>query len=734
MKQRKRIIVGVFLFLCVGMALFWPGRRADAASPSLKVTKIDYEAETITIESDAGDVRLFYSDGKMKNWECAYGTFSSKQYVLDISWVSKTKDYTLSLKGDKSETPISVVLPKQQSNFKVTFDCLKQQLVFTNAGSGTIYWRKADSTTWNLIGTATASQQATIDIFQRFYAKGVALCFRVGQVEGVLSNGKLSPGSRPSKEVKLKITKQATEPKISVNAVKLIASTTDKMEYQLDGTGEWKACTKNGLKLDEIAAAALSKEAAKDVTIAVRVAATEKKLASAARQIFVKAREAAPGNVEHKFKSYTTLTVSVADKKDEEGNVIEKAASKSNPYEYTIVKEGEEFKDDASWTAITAAEIVLTAEKAPTGSSVYVRKKSAYYSDGVFRFASEPVSFKVDKYPEETKAVLVEEDKPTDSASLDKDGKVALVKAEGSEATGLEFKLVISDLCADTDIDKISCGNTELEFTSEKTDNIVHVKITSTAKYEAAVKKRDEACPVKITLKNGEIVNKAVTLEILGSSSISKGAVFEVYNNTSKDPYSFVVIPGKKLHKESDGSRPAKTIQKISLLEQEINKTDYEVKVNSKDGSYEVTIYSSGLQGFFENEKMELDKEYPLTITMEDGEELKDSIKIRFTQEATIPGAPYIITTTVSSPLTQNYVIGITCKKSGVYVSSMTWNGIDIKGPSSSGDGKINAELDYKKLNELTLSAGKTEESYPVIITLSDGAMIEEGLTLVLQQ
>ena len=67
MKQKRCILVGVFLFLCVGMAALLPGRRADAASPSPSVVETDYDKETVTVATHAGNTKLSYSSGKVKN-------------------------------------------------------------------------------------------------------------------------------------------------------------------------------------------------------------------------------------------------------------------------------------------------------------------------------------------------------------------------------------------------------------------------------------------------------------------------------------------------------------------------------------------------------------------------------------------------------------------------------------------------------------------------------------------
>ena len=64
-----------------------PFMRTQAAG-KLSVVEIDYEAETLTVSTSSSDSYLYYSDSKMKNWECALGTFVNNEYVLDISWHS----------------------------------------------------------------------------------------------------------------------------------------------------------------------------------------------------------------------------------------------------------------------------------------------------------------------------------------------------------------------------------------------------------------------------------------------------------------------------------------------------------------------------------------------------------------------------------------------------------------------------------------------------------------------
>ena len=100
--QRKQGKVLAFLLLLAAAMIAAPFMRTQAAG-KLSVVEIDYEAETLTVSTSSSDSYLYYSDSKMKNWECALGTFVNNEYVLDISWVKKTKDYVLTLKDDKSD-------------------------------------------------------------------------------------------------------------------------------------------------------------------------------------------------------------------------------------------------------------------------------------------------------------------------------------------------------------------------------------------------------------------------------------------------------------------------------------------------------------------------------------------------------------------------------------------------------------------------------------------------------
>ncbi|MDE7212236.1 MAG: hypothetical protein K2O03_12455, partial [Lachnospiraceae bacterium] len=168
--QEKRKKMLAFLLLVVVAAMLVPIGKAKAAGAGLTVTKIDYETEELTVTSTSSDSYLYYSDAKRKKWECA-GAFTAGTFVLDISWVSKTKDYVLVLKGDKSGE-ISVTLPMQDKSFKVKYNFLEEKLTYEGLAQGReVYWRKADSTVWQKVGmNGDKLDTATLEAFRRLYA------------------------------------------------------------------------------------------------------------------------------------------------------------------------------------------------------------------------------------------------------------------------------------------------------------------------------------------------------------------------------------------------------------------------------------------------------------------------------------------------------------------------------------------------------------------------------------
>lgn len=721
-RKGKGIFIFFVLLLLIGTAA--PLMRTKAAGGKLVITEIDYEKETMTVTSANGDQYLYYSDAKMKNWECAYGSFENGAFVLDISWVSKTKDYVLTLKGDKSDEAVSVTLPKQDKAFRASYNYITESFCFEGAEGCTVFWRKADSTTWQAV------DQTAQQVFRRLYARGAYLYLRTGQVKGGTKNGAVEAGSRPSKEVKISLTKQASAPTtVTVKSAEQI-SVNDKMEYTTDGTAAWKPCSGKVLEISEAAPAVFynGSTPGRDVEVSVRVAATEKRLPSAATVLTIRAQEAAPTGIETEFTNVSTLQITIPEKKDAEGNVTEKKPSSSNPYEYTIVAEGAALSENAVWTAITTEKTKLTAQKAPQGSVVYIRKRGHMEDGKAYQPASLAFTYTVGEYPGSSTVALA--GAACAAASLDDKGRVSLVKAAGEKADGLTFKITTPDIF-DTDVSAITCGGKALTYTTVKEGHDILVTITDTDKYESAVTIRDTAQAVKITLKNGEVLEKEVTLTILHGASVEKEKNFTVTHGVAPESdYEFTVVPGQLLAKDTDGKYLTTQIASITLLKKEIL---YTVTENA-DGTLKVVLTPASFDALFEDGAVEADKAYPLNITMSNGQTVTSGVTVKLSEEAAVSSASHFLVKMEGSDLEEDIVIQFTSKKANVYVVSATWNGVDIMGNCTGGEKSITVTLSCQRMNALTLAEGETILTAPVVFTLNDGAVVSLGYQITLRK
>ena len=230
-----------------------------------------------------------------------------------------------------------------------------------------------------------------------------------------------------------------------------------------------------------------------------------------------------------------------------------------------------------------------------------------------------------------------------------------MFKTAGAKPEGLQFKLVIADIFKDTEVEKITCGGTELEFTSQKMEKDGYiVTITSTEKYEKESSARDKASSVKITLKNGEVLSDKLSLTVLRGASVAKSAVFEIYRRTpgSPDKYTFVVVPGKIPSKEGEKGYTTSSVTGITLNDVSVPYTSTE----NKDNNWEVELSSDEFQKFFDTEGIELSKEYSLVISSSDGTSIENEIKVKFSEEAEIAGGPLTFVKTMGSDLSGSLV------------------------------------------------------------------------------
>ena len=152
MKKWCRLLLMAVLVTTLALAGVKAIKYVNAESgQSVSVTDIDYDKMTLTISGN-GDKVYYISDGKQKKWDKVVGTTTDGKTVMDISWISATKDYVLSIMGDVSTTPVKVTLPKYNPSFKVTYNKAKGTVTYKNVPSdfkGNIQWRVKGFDTWN---------------------------------------------------------------------------------------------------------------------------------------------------------------------------------------------------------------------------------------------------------------------------------------------------------------------------------------------------------------------------------------------------------------------------------------------------------------------------------------------------------------------------------------------------------------------------------------------------------
>lgn len=398
----KYIITFVILLVFIGAS----ARLAAEAAESVKIVEINYINSTITVQLGATDKFLMMSDAKQKKWELVpINKDSNNRVTFDISWISVSKNYVLSLKGDVSSEPVSVTLPKQQTNFKAKYDTATGKVSFTNAGNSVIEWRKRDGMSWKTVNTATLAEE-----LYGLCANGATVYFRIAPVNG---NG-TKAGSRASKEVSVTIPKKSAAPSIalsnetlSVAAVKgLQYRTVDEFGNPTDGS-EWVTVTKNeNITLETLAPQSMCATAAKttDTYLKFRTTATSSKQISNCVTVKIPAQEALSNDITEgisiKYTSSSTFELEVL------------AASAEQPFEYCIinqdaVRDGVDITDagEITWKAVTSSSPVVIdkeTDDVDDQSKVYVRRKaveSLGHND--FELASPVVGPMVVNYPGE---------------------------------------------------------------------------------------------------------------------------------------------------------------------------------------------------------------------------------------------------------------------------------------------------------------------------------------------
>lgn len=416
--EKKKYIYHSVVCAMLMLAFFLMDTKAEAA---LKVENIDYDNSTITVSSDSGDQVLYFSDKNKYKWEMATDTFQEKKCTMDISWISVSKNYELTMKGDQSEDVLTVTIPKQVSNFKAKYDKRENEVIFTGAEGRKVEYRKNNTSAW---ADLAADMSET---WKYLCENGATVYFRLKGEAGV-------PGVRPSKEVSCKIPGKSEAPKVAVDGANATVSVqagwqvrrvdiVEKSGVQYvtgyfnanntlykdaaSETGQWHTYqSEMEVSLAEIAGDALT--GTKDVFLQFRKSASSSSQVSHITTIKIPARDAEPDkdkdgvSIEYISKSAFKLTIS--------------SASTSKPFEYCVVDASDVTKEtindleSVTWKTIssnTAAEVKKT--EAPDGGTLFFREKSVGSAGSEnFKLASPYAVYGTIDYPDATSSEFFE--------------------------------------------------------------------------------------------------------------------------------------------------------------------------------------------------------------------------------------------------------------------------------------------------------------------------------------
>lgn len=377
MKLRGKLQRLLFV-LCIGLLSVTASRTMRLAAaeeggeenPVEQVKPVRVDFEELWLEVDAGDnTAVYYSDRAKKVWSEALPG-ADGNYLIDISWIKGTSAAEITLKGDKNEEVVSVQLPARESKYKIKFDKVKGVLTFTYLPDSVteIQWRKATSYDWQTVSVEDAVDPDSefAEELDKLRVAGASIYVRTAGSECELeADGTLDAGIRPGKEIKLSITKRGSAPKVKIDGSRLTLNTTNSMEYSTDGGRTWEPAEKK-LALSKVAPGALG-ASAQDVVVWIRKKATSRSPYSKLFVLEVPAQRSAPAGAEVTYES-----------RDGKFWLTFTQASKTSPYEYTVVKAGNTLDiSKASWKSVVAAKTISVSEKtAPAGSKIYVRKKT----------------------------------------------------------------------------------------------------------------------------------------------------------------------------------------------------------------------------------------------------------------------------------------------------------------------------------------------------------------------
>lgn len=775
--RRRAAILSVTGLLAILFAVIWGAGIASAQSaPSVLVTAINYEDSTLIIQANANDTEVYFSDSKGKVWDTIPGVMGSdKKIILDISWIPVSTKYTLKLKGDYSTTVTTIVIPKQATNFKASYNKVKQTVNFTNQGSRTVEWRKKDSYIWNTVNTNTFASELEL-----LCTQGSTLCLRLAPVNGSYVNGVFSAGERPSKEITMTIPKKTNAPTVTINGSSFLIPATKNMAYRTvysnGTTSAWTTLTSaKNLLLSEIAQSALyvdDKTVQSAVTLQFMKMATSSSQMSHITTVTVPVQEAAPqedaNGISIGYTSATTL------------ELIVKAASTAKPFEYTIIKPDTTLNyQKASWTSITSqSPVQITSTTAPAGSHIYIRKKTIAATATVkFALASKELditgSAGVD-YPDAAKmsglTTLITTAGVCNTSNSSGNLSFTLYSPTKTTVSSLSFRDQYGSTKGLVAVKSTVALNSR--STSEADKYIITTKITSTDKLDTIT---DTALYADITMENKDTIasttSNGVMLYLYPAAKVNNSdhktykSDFEriLYSTESNDSKSFTFqldFGNMKVPSLSSAGTMTDADMKVTGLSFDSytlkEDTDYSIVYSSYVNDEQKTIRTAAITVYVSQfEKASaittLNSSVPVIISLNDGEKLNNVITIKLTETATLTNTPIawsimegsLVETQKSTVTNEDKTTSVIeeevvtfaldlevfSKTYDVSISDVTWGGTSILKSASMSAGKVVIYLSNPKINKLTTASTTTNN---VVIILSNGYQIKSGCKLTI--
>ncbi len=766
-------IFGLTIALLIMLILISLSPQKAEAATTISVKEINYQNSTITLLLGDGDTTAYFSDTSKKNWDEVPGVVSSSRtMVMDISWIPVTKNYVLNLKGTSSNTVVSVTIPKQATNFGVTFNKVKGSMTFKNAGSRSIEWRKKGSTLWKSVNTETIATQMSL-----MYTNGATVYFRLAPMNGT---GTASVGFRPSKEVTVTIPKKASAPSVSINGSKFSIAVKKGMAYRTlhnDGTAtDWIYISRNSeLLLKNVAPSVLyvaSSVTQSAITFQFRTNATSSALESKTSSVTVPVQEGPPSTdtygISLVYTSSSTLSLQV------------KAASNNVPFEYTIVSEGGELNDqNAGWTAITSSSAVtLDSKDVMQGSHIYIRKKSVG-STGSSDFT---LASAVTDITGTSGVAYPGAPVPTTLTTLITTAGVCKTNKASSH---LAFSIYSSTSTTVSSISLVDTygivrGSVSSKSTVAKNPNstgtadkyIITTKITSTESIDSVT---EEILYAKITLANSDVITSTssagVRLYLYPKTTIHNPSDTGFTNNfkrvyqsvDSNDAASFKFRLDLGTLNVIDTTEVGKYTQiktVINMLKYDgytlTSGTDYTVEYGSYVNDEEDTIATATVTvnvASFENSNLidTTGEAVPLEIYLNNNEVLDEEVTVTLINTATLKDIPIAwsitegslketktstvtnsdnsTTTVTEEVITYTLELNLFSSSYSVSVSDVTWGGTSIFGSAKISGGKATIYLSNAKINKLSTASTTTNN---VVITLSNGYAIRTGCKLTI--